>query len=105
MEFIFYILLASIATILTRFLPYWFFKKKTQNSNLVYLQKTSGLLIMAILTIYAMKTMNFSNLAFSLSAIFCLILVFILQIWRKNFLLSIVVPTLIYMVSIRIISL
>lgn len=104
MEFVFYILAASIATILTRFLPYWLFKKKTQNHHLVYLQKTSGLVIMAILTIYAMKTINFSDFKFGFIAIFCLILVFALQIWRKNFLLSIVLPTLIYMALIRIIS-
>ena len=48
-----YIIAASVATILTRFLPYWLFKKKSNSHSLAYLQKYSGLMIMAILIIYS----------------------------------------------------
>ena len=35
-----YIIAASVATILTRFLPYWLFKKKTNSHSLTYLKNT-----------------------------------------------------------------
>ena len=103
-NYLLYILAAALATILTRFLPYWLLKKKTENHLLLHLQKTSGLLIMAILTIYAMKTLNYPKLSYVFIAFFSLSLAFVLHIWKKNFLLSMVIPTLSYMFLIRVIT-
>lgn len=104
MEYLPYILIAGFATILTRFLPYWMFKKRTQNQTLLYLQKTISLIIMVVLLIYALRNMDFSTYSLGSAVIFCLILVFILQIWKKNSLLSIVLPTIIYMLLVRMLS-
>lgn len=104
MEYLPYILIAGFATILTRFLPYWMFKKRTKNQTLLYLQKTISLIIMVVLLIYALRNMDFSTYSLGSAAIFCLILVFILQIWKKNSLLSIVLPTIIYMLLVRMLS-
>ncbi len=102
MEYLPYIVAASVATALTRFLPYWIFKKRTNSPTLAYLQKTSGLLIMVVLTFYALRGMDFSGVAHGAAAVACLALAFVLQAWRKNFLLSIAVPTITYMGCVSI---
>lgn len=101
MEYLPYIVIAGFATFLTRFLPYLIFNKHASNNILLYLQRTSSLLIMIILTFYALASMNFSNFTFGFSAIFSLILALILQIFIKNTLISIIIPTIIYMILIN----
>ena len=110
MEILPYIFLASLATILTRFLPLFLFKKKTASPNLAYLQKNSGLLIMVVLTIYALKTMlpSFSGgRAFSADVLqtamllFCLIMAFVVHAKFRNSLVTIALPTLIYMAALH----
>lgn len=98
-----YIIAASVATILTRFLPYWLFNKKTNSHSLTYLQKYSGLMIMAILIIYSLKAIGFMPNRNGLLMIVCLLLTFILHQLKHNFLLSITLPTVLYMVLIRVI--
>ena len=90
MEALLYVLVASVATILTRFLPFFIFKKSSKSQVLAHLQ------IMLVLVIYALKSLNASgiNLVF---AICCTIFVLILQAWRGNFMLSIVGATSLYM--------
>ena len=101
-EYLPYVIAASFATILTRFLPYWIFKRKSENRTLAHLQKHSGLIIMAILTIYLLKAINFTPNLNGIFMIICLILTFLLhKIWH-NFLLSITVPTILYMILVRI---
>ncbi|ALV64954.1 branched-chain amino acid transporter permease [Campylobacter fetus] len=101
MEYLPYILVAGFATVLTRFLPYWLFKKRSDNKTLLHLQRTTTLIIMIVLLFYALRSMDFSTLNLGFSAVFCLFLVFALQIWKKNSLISITVPTIIYMIIIR----
>lgn len=101
-EYFPYLIVAGFATMLTRFLPYWIFKRKSENRTLAHLQRHSGLIIMAILTIYGLKSIGFNlNLNGTIMA-FCLALTFILhKIWH-NFLLSITIPTILYMILLRI---
>ncbi|MBQ9683137.1 MAG: AzlD domain-containing protein [Neisseriaceae bacterium] len=99
-----YIIAASVATILTRFLPYWLFKKKSNSHSLAYLQKYSGLMIMAILIIYSLKSIGFMPNRNGLLMIICLLLTFVLHKLKHNFLLSISLPTILYMVLLRIIE-
>ena len=99
-----YIIAASVATILTRFLPYWLFKKKSNSHSLAYLQKYSGLMIMAILIIYSLKSIGFMPNRNSLLMIICLLLTFVLHKLKHNFLLSISLPTILYMALLRIIE-
>ena len=110
MEILPYIFLASLATILTRFLPLFLFKKKTASPNLAYLQKNSGLLIMVVLMIYALKTMlpSFSgertfsaDVLQTAALILCLIMAFVVHAKFRNSLVTIALPTLIYMAVLR----
>ena len=48
-------LVAGVATFLTRALPYFFLKNKSQNKILIYLEKNSALFVMVILVFYALK--------------------------------------------------
>lgn len=104
-----YIVAASVATILTRFLPFWLFKEKTTSATLAFLQRNCGLLIMVVLTIYAIKTMlpaEFSSTKSLLlvGALFlCLAVSFAVHARFRNSLLSIALPTITYMVLIRLI--
>lgn len=101
-EYFPYLLVAGIATAMTRFLPYWIFKRKSENRTLAHLQKNSGLIIMAILTIYALKATGFMPNLIGVFMVVCLALTFILhKIWH-NFLLSITLPTILYMILLRI---
>ncbi|MBR6026215.1 MAG: AzlD domain-containing protein [Neisseriaceae bacterium] len=95
---------ASIATILTRFLPYWIFKKQTNNITLLFLQKNTGLMIMLVLTIYALYSMGFSISERGIILSFCLIVTAILHLWKKNFLLSISIPTILCIILFKIFS-
>ena len=102
MEILPYIFLASLATILTRFLPLLLFKKKTASPSLSYLQKNSGLLIMVVLTIYALKTRAFSmDVLQTAMLLFCLIMAFVVHAKFRNSLVTIALPTLIYMAALR----
>ncbi|MDA3046057.1 AzlD domain-containing protein [Campylobacter sp. VBCF_06 NA8] len=112
MEIFAYIAMASIATVLTRFLPFWLFKKKSKNPTLVYLQKNSGLVIMIVLMIYALKTMipkfseNGENTTFFATIcglVFCLALSFLAHAKFRNSLITIAVPTLLYTIFLRFI--
>lgn len=96
MELLAYTITAGVATALTRFLSYFVFKKSTHNENLLYLQKNSGIVIMAILLVYAINSLGVSGAGLGV-AVFCAVLAIGLQIWRRNFLLSIAVSTLLYM--------
>lgn len=48
-------LVAGVATFLTRASPYFFLKNKSQNKTLIYLEKNSALFVMVILVFYALK--------------------------------------------------
>lgn len=101
MEIFWYILVASVATALTRFLPFLIFKKSLNNKNLLYLQKNSGIIIMTILLVYAITTLE-ADLKVTILAVFCSIFAIILQAWRRNFLLSIALSTIVYMAILRL---
>ncbi|MCR8696117.1 AzlD domain-containing protein [Campylobacter sp. RM19073] len=91
-----YILAGCVATLLCRFLPYFLFKKRSNGEVLKYLERRSTLVIMIILTIYAIASMKFDNIWLGACAVACLFLAITLQIWRKNSLISIAVPTILY---------
>lgn len=103
MEMFYYILAASVATALTRLLPFFIFKKSVHNEKLIFLQKNSGILIMSILLVYALSTLGV-GVVLQICAVLCAVLAVILQIWRKNALLSIALSTILYMILLRVFS-
>ena len=96
MEYLAYILAACIVTVATRFLPYFLFKRQKSGAILKFIEQKSTLIIMIILMIYALASMKFDTIWLGVSAVACLLLCVALQIWRKNSLISIVIPTILY---------
>lgn len=91
---------AGVATFLTRALPYFFLKNKSQNKTLIYLEKNSALFVMVILVFYVLKTTHSNShyVVEILSVLVCLIM----QIRFKNALLSIAISTIFYMILGRV---
>ncbi|MCI6988445.1 MAG: AzlD domain-containing protein [Campylobacter sp.] len=98
------LIIASIATFLTRSLPYFFLKKHSSHPILMFLQKNMGLLIMVILVFYALKPTKLTEFPFGLPEILSVIICIILQIYKKNALVSIAFSTAFYMILIRALS-
>lgn len=96
------IFVASLATFLTRFLPYVLLKNKKESQWLKFIEKNSGLFIMVILIFYALQNTKFSVYPYGIPEILGVITAFLLRIYKKNALLSIAGATILYMVLIRV---
>lgn len=100
MEILIALIVASLATFITRFLPYAFLKNLTQNYWLRFLQKNSALFIMVVLIFYALNTTR--SLYYPWAEILGILVALVVQILGKNALVSIAVSTILYMVVIRV---
>lgn len=97
------IFIASVATFLTRFLPYIMLRNKKESQWLKFLEKNSGLFIMVVLIFYALQNTKFNVYPYGIPEILGVLTAFILQIRIKNALLSISGATILYMVLIRVV--
>ena len=94
------ILVATLGTALTRFLPFFVFKRRTNRAFLVYLQETMPLLIMTLLVFFSLKDVAWSEtygmyeIAGILSAIICFAL-------SRNAILSMFVAIAFYMIILK----
>lgn len=94
---IFAIIIATLATFLTRALPFLVFKKRKPSAWVFFVEKNMPLMIMVILIFYSIKDVDFSHFPYGGAEISSLILAAILHISLKNVLLSIFVSTAFYM--------
>jgi branched-subunit amino acid transport protein AzlD len=98
------ILVASFATILTRFLPFIIFKKREKPSKLLLLfENIMPLMIMVILVFYTIKADDFFESNLSLAKISAIVLTIILHLKFKNLFLSITLSTIFYMYLVQFI--
>ncbi|MDY5713240.1 MAG: AzlD domain-containing protein [Fusobacterium gastrosuis] len=99
-----YVLIAvsimAILTLILRFLPFILFSKKTPEL-LIYLGLVLPYSIMAMLVIYCLKNINFSDNSKFLPEFISLLIVVVLHKWKHNTLLSIVVGTVSYMYLVQ----
>ncbi len=86
-----FILVAGIATFVTRALPFWIFRKQEQHPLLQYLGRYLPPVMMVLLLIYAS-----GDLPRSWGSLIALILVALVQWYGRNALLSIFLGTLAY---------
>lgn len=98
------IVVATLVTMATRFLPFLIFRgdKKTPDI-IVYLGKVLPYAIMGMLVVYCMKDVAFLSAPYGLPEIISCIVVAALHIWRRNSLLSIGVGTVFYMVLVQLV--
>lgn len=91
------IIVAALATFLTRALPFIIFKKKKPSEWVFFVEKNMPLMIMIILIFYSIKDVDFWHFPYGRAEISSLILAAILHLSLKNVLLSIFVSTAFYM--------
>jgi branched-subunit amino acid transport protein AzlD len=96
------ILSITLATMLTRFLPFVFFPDdKEVPSYVLYLGNILPYAMSGLLVVYCLKGVSFTNFPFALPEIISILLIIILHPWRKNSLLSIGAGTISYMLLIQ----
>jgi branched-subunit amino acid transport protein AzlD len=93
--------IVAIMTWITRALPYLLFTKKSPPQIITYLGTVLPASIMIILVIYCIRNTQFTAFPYGAAEIVSVVLVVVLQFWRKNTLVSIFAGTLCYMVLIR----
>ena len=98
------ILIAAMAvtTMALRFLPFLIFGKKTP-AYISYLGKVLPQAIIALLVVYCLKDVSIMTTPHGIPELIAGISVVLMQIWKRNAVLSILLGTVIYMMLIRII--
>ena len=98
------IVVAALATALTRFLPFLIFRKKESTPAIItYLGQVLPCAIMGMLVVYCMKDVQFLAAPFGLPEIIACAIVALLHIWKRNSLLSIGVGTVSYMLLVQLV--
>lgn len=97
------ILIIAACTWLTRAVPYLLFGGKRGVPGLVrYLAVALPQAIMVVLVVYCLRGTSFQAVAGWLPQLIAVALVALLQIWKKNAMLSIFAGTAAYMILIRL---
>ena len=98
------IVVMTLVTMSTRFLPFLIFGEKKETPPLVtYLGQVLPFAIMGMLVVYCMKDVNFLAAPFGIPEILGCVIVAALHIWKRNTLLSIGVGTISYMLMVQLI--
>ena len=90
----------AVVTMLTRFLPFLLFRKKTP-PYIAYLGKVLPAAIIGMLVVYCLRDVNVTEPPFGLVELAAGACVVLLQALKRNSLLSILAGTAVYMVLIR----
>jgi len=95
------ILVMTITNYFTRALPFFFFSKKNPPKALLFLEKVFPPIIMTILVFYSLKGVKIEPPNYGLFELIAIVITIILHLIFKNFLLSIIGSTLIYMALVQ----
>lgn len=97
------IALMAGGTILTRFLPFILFPAQRRTpSYVIYLGQVLPAAVIGLLVIYCLKDVSITATPFGLPEWLAIILVILLQRWKKNALLSIGAGTALYMLLLQL---
>ena len=96
------IVVCTLVTMLTRFLPFLIFRKKTPET-VSYLGKVLPCAIMGMLVVYCLKDISFLRSPFGLPEIIACVVVAALHVWKRNSLLSIGGGTVCYMLLVQLV--
>ena len=98
------VLIAAIAimTMLIRFLPFLIFRKRTPK-YISYLGRVLPSAIIGMLVIYCLKNITPSVRPFGIPELIAAVCVALLQVWKRNSLVSILAGTLIYMILVQMV--
>ncbi len=91
----------SLVTILLRSLPFLVFRKKVP-AYVTYLGRVLPPAIIGMLVIYCLKDTVITSAPFGLPELIAGVMVVLLQVWKRNALLSILCGTVVYMLLIQL---
>ena len=104
MHNIWIVVVATLVTMATRFLPFLIFgENRTTPPLIAYLGKVLPFAIMGMLVVYCMKDVAFLSAPFGIPEILSCVVVALLHLWRRNSLLSIGVGTVFYMILVQLV--
>lgn len=93
-----------LATMLTRFLPFFVFPAGKKIPKFVeYLGKVLPAATLGLLVIYCFKDMQFLQSPYGIPELIASLIVIILHVWKRNMLLSIAAGTVIYMLLVQLV--
>ncbi len=99
--FITFIIMTAV-TVLSRFLPFLFFKSDKPTPKIIeYFGKTLPYASVALLVIYCLKGMSFSQLSGFLPLLIAIAVTAALHAWKGKTLLSIATGTVLYMILVQ----
>ena len=102
-----YIILAlitsGVVTFAIRLFPFLVLRnQKNLSSRMQFISAVLAQAIITILVVYCLKDIPFINAPFWIPELIAVAIVVLLQWWKENTLLSIFVPTVIYMVLLQV---
>ena len=102
-----YIILAlitsGVVTFAIRLFPFLVLRNQTNLSNrMQFISAVLPQAIITILVVYCLKDISFVNAPFGIPELIAVAIVVLLQWWKENTLLSIFVPTVIYMLLLQV---
>ena len=102
-----YILLAlitsGVTTFAIRLFPFLVLRNQTNLSNrMQFIASVLPQAIITILVVYCLKDISFVEAPYGIPELIAVSIVVLLQWWKENTLLSIFVPTVIYMVLLQV---
>lgn len=94
-----FIAVATLATFATRVIPFLFLSRHHEHPLLLHIGRYLPAAVMALLVVvFLMRSATWTSPAFGADALIPCALVILLQLWRRNALLSIVAGTAVYMI-------
>jgi len=98
------IVVMTLVTMATRFLPFLIFGEHRRTPELItYLGKVLPCAVMGMLVVYCLKDVAFLQSPFGLPELIGIALVALLHLWKRNSLLSIGVGTVVYMLLVQLV--
>lgn len=96
--------LCALATMLTRFLPFFVFRADKPTPRYVqYLGKALPAAIFGMLVVYCLKGVSLTMGSHGIPELIAIVLVVVLHLWKRNMLLSIGGGTICYMVLVQLV--
>ncbi len=92
----------AVVTMLTRFLPFLVFHKETP-PYITYLGKVLPAAIIGMLVVYCLKDVHLFASPYGLPELIAAAAVVLLQVWKRNSLISILGGTVLYMVLVQVV--
>ena len=95
------IAIMTVVNYFTRVFPFLFFRKNDLPSYILFIEKYFPSVIMTILIFYTLKEINFSLVPYGMKELGSIVFTALLHLIFKNYLVSIFIGTLFYMVLVQ----